>query len=723
MRTRFCASALFLTVILSASALDLTRGESGRIARLVGQILSSNHLRQEALNNRLSKIALDNYLDALDVNHQVFLKSDVDEFREKYAEKIDDLTLAQRNAQPAFIIYKRYMERLRARVDEIEAQLAADHDFEADESLELKRSEKPWPATEDAARELWRKRIKADILQGRLQKEDHETVSERLNKRYSRLLKSMDDLEDDEVLQIYLSAVGAAYDPHSNYMSPSEAENFQIHSVKLELTGIGALLRSEDGYCKIVSLVPGGPAEQSEAIKPNDRIIAVAQADDEPVDVVEMKLNKVVDMIRGKRGTEVRLTVIPASSVDGSETKIVSLIRDVIELKDQHAKAKIVDLPTDSGEKVRLGVIDLPQYYQDSARDVRQIINRLKLEEVDGMILDLRRNGGGILDEAVNLTGLFYKKGPVVQVRDFQNSVTILSDRDPRVAYDGPLVVLVSRLSASASEITAAALQDYGRAIVIGDEATHGKGTVQTLQDLNPFMRRIRGGSSKNDSGMLKFTISNFYRVAGTTTQKYGVKPDIVLPSVYDYMEIGEEHLPNSLEPDKIPAARFQQLNRAKKYVEQLRANSKARVDESVDFGYVKQDIARYLELKERDSVSLKESVRIQEKEDDKKRIEARKKEREERPAAKENVFLLTLDATKNAEELVPLPYLAADEPESDEEEETESEPEETEGDETEEEEEGKKYDPHLREALHILSDYIKALKASPPSGGTPGLS
>ena len=731
MKTRFCATALLLSVILSASALDLTRGESGRIARLVGQIVSSNHLRQEALNNRLSQIALDNYLDALDVNHQVFLKSDIDEFQEKYGDKIDDLTLAQRNAQPAFLIYNRYMERLTARINEIEEQLAAEHDFEAEEALELKRSKKPWPATEEAARELWRKRIKSDILQGRLQKEDHETVTERLKKRYSRLLKSMNELEDDEVLQIYLSAVGGAYDPHSNYMSPSEAENFQIHSVKLELTGIGALLRSEDGYCKIVSLVPGGPAEQSEQIKPNDRIVAVAQADDEPVDVIEMKLNKVVDMIRGKRGTEVRLTVIPATSVDGSKRKIVSIIRDVIELKDQHAKAKIIDLPTDSGEKVRLGVIDLPQYYEDSARDVRQIINRLKLEEVDGMILDLRRNGGGILDEAVNLTGLFFEKGPVVQVRDFQNSVTILSDKDPRVAYDGPLVVLVSRLSASASEITAAALQDYGRAIVIGDEATHGKGTVQTLQDLNPFMRRIRGGNSKNNSGMLKFTISNFYRVAGTTTQKYGVKPDIILPSVYDYMEIGEEHLPNSLEPDKIPAASFRQLNRTKKYVDQLRTRSKARVNEDVDFGYVKEDIARYLKLKERESISLKESVRLKEKENDKKRTETRKKERESRPATKESVYLLTLDATKNAEELVPLPFLAADEPES-EEEEKESNPtskEDSDGtsntDSTDEgdDEGGRKYDPHLREALHILSDYIKALKAAPPAAAAPGLS
>jgi carboxyl-terminal processing protease len=728
MKFRFCLLALLFSLTYPVSGLNLSKGESGRIARLVGQILSSNHLRQEALNNRLSELALDNYLDALDVNHQVFIKPDIEEFREKYSDKLDDLTLAERNAQPAFAIYKRYIERLEARVNDVDELLAAEHDFEKEESLELKRSKKPWPNTVEELNELWRKRIKSDLLQGRLQKEDAETVTERLKKRYSRLLKSMKELEGDEILQIYLSAIGAAYDPHSNYMSPSEAENFQIHSVKLKLSGIGALLRSEDGYCKIVSLVPGGPALMGEQIKPNDRIIAVAQGDDEPVDVIEMKLNKVVDLIRGERGTEVRLTVIPASSADGSERNIVSIIRDVIQLKEQQAKAKIIDLPRADEGKVRLGVIDLPQYYEHCARDVRQIINRLKLEEVDGMVLDLRRNGGGILDEAVKLTGLFFQKGPVVQVRDFQNSVTVLSDKDPRVAYDGPLIVLVSRLSASASEITAAALQDYGRAIVIGDEATHGKGTVQTLQDLNRFMRRVRGAAPKN-SGMLKYTISNFYRVEGTTTQKYGVKPDIVLPSVYDYMEIGEEHLPNSLEPDKIPSAKFQQLDRAKSYVEDLKENSQKRVDQSTDFGYVKADIARYLELKERESISLNESVRITETEEDKDRSDVRKTEREARPEPNESVFLLTLDATKNAEELVLLPYLAANEAETEEEKKDddseEADPAESEETEKAEEEDEatRPYDPHLREALNILSDYINALKKAPPVDSNSNLS
>lgn len=722
MKFRVCLLTLLLTLVYSVSSLELSRGQSGRIAHLVGQILSSNHLRQEALNNRLSQLALDNYLDALDVNHQVFLQKDIDEFKADYSDHLDDLTLKNRDAQPAFKIYRRYLERLSERVEEVESLLETEHDFEAEESLDLKRSKKPWPETLAEVRELWRKRIKSDMLLGRLQNEDIETVTERLQKRYSRLLKSMQELEDDEILQIYLTGIGAAYDPHSTYMSPSEAENFQIHSVKLQLSGIGALLRSEDGYCKIVSLVPGGPAALSEQIKPNDRIVAVAQGNGEPIDVVEMKLNKVVDMIRGERGTEVRLTVIPASSVDGAERKIVSLVRDVIQLKDQQAKAKIIDLPRGESEKVRMGVIDLPQYYEHSARDVRQIINRLKLEEVDGIVLDLRRNGGGILDEAVKLTGLFFPKGPVVQVRDFQNSVSVLSDRDPRVAYDGPLIVLVSRLSASASEITAAALQDYGRALVIGDKATHGKGTVQTLQDLDRFMRRIRGATPKK-SGMLKYTISNFYRVAGTTTQKYGVKPDIVLPSVYDYMEIGEEHLPNSLEPDRIPPADYTSVNRTKPYIATLKARSAKRISENTDFGYVQEDIDRYLEIKERKSISLKESVRLQQKEQEKVRTEARKNERTARPEPNESVFLLTLEATKNAEELVPLPSLAADEATLLEAEAAAEEPAKDTEEDEDAETEGPRFDPHLHEALSILSDYIEALKQDPPSTDKTNLS
>lgn len=719
MKFRLCFLLLSAALAIPALSLDLTRRESGGIANLVGQILSNNHLRQEALDNRLSELALDSYLDALDVNHQVFLRSDVEEFRTQYSDKLDDLTLLAQDARPAYTIYNRYLKRLRSRIDDVAELLEMEHDFSVEESLELKRSEKPWPATEEELTDLWRKRIKSDILQGRLNEEDIDTIKERLSKRYNRLLKTMDELEKDEILQIYLTAIGSAYDPHSTYMSPSEAENFQIHNVKLELSGIGALLRSEDGYCKIVSLVAGGPAALSEQVRPNDRIVEVAQGDDEPVDVVEMKLNKVVDLIRGERGTEVRLTIIPAASVDGSKKKVVSLIRDVIQLKDQQASAKVIDLPQPDGKKLRVGVIDLPQYYDECARDVRQIINRLKLEEVEGMILDLRRNGGGVLDQAVKLTGLFFGKGPVVQVRDFQDSVTVLSDRDPRVAYDGPLLVLVSRLSASASEITAAALQDYGRAIVVGDQATHGKGTVQTLQDLNRFMRRLRGVQPKN-SGMLKYTISNFYRVAGTTTQKYGVKPDIVLPSVYDYMEIGEEHLPNSLEPDKIPALGFPKLNRATPYVSELRSKSEQRINESTDFGYVKEDIARYLELKERESVSLNESKRVAQQEEDKVRTDARKAEREARPESEESVYLLTLDATRNAEELAPLPFLAAGSDDINKEENAALVAPPEEG---EEEDEGPKYDPHLREALSILSDYIDALKKNPPTNSDSNLS
>ena len=755
MKLRFWFSAFLLaSLVYPLLSLDLSQRESGEIANLVGRILSSNHLRQEVLNNRLSALALDNYLDALDVNHQIFLASDIREFREKYSDQLDDLTLQDQSAEAAFEIYKRYLSRLGDRIAQVPSFLESDHDFFADEVLE-ERSEKPWPENEEEASELWRKRIKADILQGRLQDEDAEMIRDRLTKRYARLHKRMEKMEADEILQIYLSSIGAAYDPHSNYMSPSEAENFRINNVKLELSGIGARLSEQGGYCKIVSLVPGGPAARSKQIKPGDRIIAVAQAKGEPVNVVEMKLGKVVQMIRGETGTEVRLTV--ASSVEGSEHKVVSLIRDVIELKDQQVSAKIIDHQKQKGEMLRLGIIDLPQYYESSADDVRKIIDRLKAESVDGILLDLRKNGGGILEEAIKITGLFFPEGPVVQVRDFRDSVNVLSDKDPETAYEGPLVVLVSRLSASASEITAAALQDYERAVLVGDQSTHGKGTVQTLHSLNNFnrvTRRFFGGRPK-DFGMLKYTISKFYRVKGTSTQKYGVRPDIVLPSVYDYMEFGEEHLSESLEPDKVRAASFDVQNQVEPYLSELKIRSNKRVGESTDFAYVREDIDNYIEMNERESLSLNEQFRLEKKAESKARIDRRNEERDARPAPNESVFLLSLDATENVEALIPLPYLAAtrlnlesledeknedhndhndhnQDSEIDEIDEIEkdhndridhNEIEDSEIEDSENQKDRREYDPHLREALNILADYIDAIERSPTSNPKSDLS
>lgn len=722
MKLRHLFLPLSLLLLSQAKGVQLSEGQSGHIARIVGRILSQDHLRQEKFNDELSKVSLQNYLDALDPRRRIFLKIDVEEFRGKYATLLDDLT-KQGDARPAFEIFERYLSRLEERVNKVDPLLEVDHDFETDEALDLDRSEKPWPATEEEADELWRKHIKAEILQGRLDEEPPEDVKERLTKRYTWALKDWKSLEPDEILQRYLTAIGHAYDPHSDYMCPSEVEDFEINHVKLQLTGIGALLRSENGYCKIEELVPGGPAAQSKKIKPKDVIIKVAQADGEPEDVVGMRLRKVVDKIRGTKDTEVRLTIKPA---DGSKTKVVSLIRDVIKLEDRQASAKIIDIPRNIRMRRpprTLAVIQLPQYYQDSARDVRKILQRLQREKVNGIVLDLRNNGGGILEKAVELTGLFFSRGPVVQVRNSRNFIKPHYDRDPQTIYDGPLVVLVNRLSASASEITAAALQDYGRAIIVGDQATHGKGTVQMMISLNHPAFRNRSGAQTQNSGNLKFTTQNFYRVNGAPTQRLGVHPDIVLPSVFDYMEIGEEHLPNSMEIDEIQPAKYPRLNRVDPYLENLKKLSDARVRQDQDFAYVREDIDRFRKFQKSQLLSLNENARIAETQQEEAQIKTREQERQNRPMPKESVFLLSLAAVNEDDPLTPLPYLTAlpaEMPEENAENKNDDKNAGTDSnnqtnEEKDEEEEGRKHDPHLRETLNILSDYVEALEKADP--------
>src|SRR2546423_1386389 len=391
-------------------------------------------------------------------------------------------------------------------------------------------------------------------------------------------------------------------------MGKAELENFSI-TMKLSLFGIGALLRSEDGYCKIQELKPG-PAMASKKLKPNDRIIAVAQGEGEPVEVVDMKLSKVVELIRGPKDTEVRLTVVPADAPDPSVRKVVSLVRAEIKLEEGEAKAKIIEVPASEGKQLRLGIIDLPSFYSNfelegrrptadpksTTTDVAKLLRKLVQEHIDGIVLDLRRNGGGSLEEAINLTGLFIKEGPVVQIRDQRNQIMVDKDPDPTIAYDGPLIVLTSRFSASASEILAGALQDYGRALIVGDSSTHGKGTVQSLLQLAPIMRQ-RGMALTSNPGAIKITIRKFYRVTGSSTQLKGVTPDLVLPSVNNYGEVGEDPLKNRLDWDTIPSATYEKLNRVEPYLAELKRRFEARSGADPDWGYVRADIERYKKL------------------------------------------------------------------------------------------------------------------------------
>lgn len=696
----FAGLAALAILIHTGLAAELNRVQAARIANVVGQILQQAHFRQQRLDDHVSSMFLTNYLNALDYNHMIFLQSDVDSFRGKYATKLDD-ALRNGDVNPAFQIFQVYLERLTERNILVQKLLKQEFDYTEDESFIAQRNKEPWPEDDAASAKLWRQRIKYELLQARLAKEKAEETIGLISRRYNRLEKTMTELDTSDVLQTYLTALAHAYDPHSDYMSPSEATNFDIQHISLSLSGIGAQLIWDDGYTKIRELIPGGPAALSNQLRPGDKIVAVAQAEGEPVDVVEMPLSKVVDMIRGKKGTEVRLTVVPAKNPDNK--KVISLTRDEIKFKEQFAKARVYDFTGEDGKKERVGVVTLPQFYDNCADHVKTLINRLKKEGVDSLVLDLRRNGGGILDEAVELTGLFIKTGPVVQVKEPKREPHVLEDKNSNVVWSGPLVVAVGKLSASASEIVAAALQDHGRALIVGDQSTHGKGTVQQVLALESIITDRRQVPSP---GKLKLTVSKFYRIDGGSTQKQGLTPDVILPSLYDYLDIGEASLDNSLPPDRTTPAEFTPQDQVKPFVSELQANSKARVATSKDFAYVLEDIEQVKKRKEDKAISLNEKKRIAEKDEDKARTEARKKERLSRTKNTNIIWDLDLDMVEAEQPLKAYTGEKKDEyalsqkktPEPDEE------------DEAEESETDPLIDAHLDETLQILRDYKAAL-------------
>ncbi|MDX1951156.1 MAG: carboxy terminal-processing peptidase [Verrucomicrobiota bacterium] len=701
---KFFATLCLATSFLSSFAVEtnfkevFTPEQSGRVAQYVGKILEQVHFRQAPLDDKISEVFLKNYLNTLDYNHLIFLQSDVDEFNARFGKRLDDATLLG-NVGPGYEIFSKYLTRLAERRSYVEKIVKEPMDFTTDESFQVNRTKLPWPANDAEAEKLWRLRIKYELLQGKLAKEKPEETIGMVTRRYQRLERTMKEFDSEEILQTYLTSLAHAYDPHSDYLSPTEAANFDINNISLSLSGIGAQLQWEDGYTKIKSLLPGGPAELSKLLKPGDKIIAVAQADGEPVDTIEMRLNKVVSMIRGKRGTEVRLTIIPASAPDTK--KVISLVRDEVKLKEQFAKARIIDHVDGNGKIVRIGVIDLPQFYDNCASHVEKLLTRLKKEQVEGVVLDLRHNGGGILEEAVSLTGLFMSRGPVVQVKNSQQETEVLDDKNSKTVYRGPLIVLVGKLSASASEITAAALQDYGRALIVGDQTTHGKGTVQRIISLENIIK----DAGFPNPGQLKLTVSKFYRIAGGTTQKHGVTPDIILPSLWDYLEIGEGSLENALPADSIRPATYKVQNQVKPHVETLRKLSRDRMGQSKDFAYLLEDIEEVKQRQEDKTISLNEAKRIAEKQQQKERKEARKKERASRPAPPEKAYEVDLDLVDQNKPLTLStgtkpeekgPAAVALNPDG----EPEEEPEET----------APAYDAQLNEAIAILTDYTGLL-------------
>ena len=703
MKRLLVALALCAIAAWPSQAIEFTATQSGRISFAVSKLLERYHYRQSTVDDALSEKFLRTYLNTLDYNHLIFLQTDVEEFEKLYNQKLDD-ALRAGTSEPAFAIFDRYLQRLAEGRRQVDKALQDKFDFTQEEKFLPARNKAPWPQDKKEAEALWTARVKYELLQGKLNKEKPEETVRLIGKRYARLEKTMREYDAEEILQSYLTALSHTFDPHSDYLSPTEAANFEIQNISLKLSGIGAQLEWDDGNTKIRSLVPGGPAELSKLLKPNDKIVAVGQEKGEMVDVVEMRLNKVVQMIRGERTTKVRLTVIPASAPDTK--KDIVLVRDEIKLKDQHAKAQVIEHIDGLGKMHRLGLVNLPQFYDNCSDDVAKLLERLKKEKVEGVILDLRRNGGGILEESIKLTGLFIKEGPIVQVKDHKDT-RVMKDGDPNIAYDGPLVVLQGKLSASASEITSAALQDYGRALLVGDLTTHGKGTVQQVLSLDRALEDIP------NPGKLKLTVSKFYRIAGGTTQKEGVTPEIVLPSIYDYLDIGESSLENCLPAGGTMPVSYTRLDLVQKYVPELAKRSKVRVDASKDFGYLREDIVEVKKRQDDKSVSLNEAKRVAEKKLVKDQADARKKERAGRKPSMNRSFDLTLE---NIEKNEPMKLVVAVKKEKVTEsgvvvEEASVEPE-------PDADESSPFDPQLDETVAILSDYIGMLKIA-VSGGT----
>ncbi len=584
--------------------------------RLVTSILSRYHYKKFSLNDSLSSVIFDEFINSLDNGKNYFLASDIKEF-EKSRYKIDDF-LINEDIRFFFDVFNKYIERVKERVDFAKLTLEKELDFSTDEYFLIKRDSIDWFKTKEELDQDWLKRIKNDALIYRLNDKDWDFIKTTLQKRYNNLLKFLLQNNADDVYQLAMNSFAESIDPHTNYFSPITSDNFKI-DMSLSLEGIGARLQTEDDYTKIFEIIPGGPADKSKELKADDRIIAVAQGEDgEFEDVIGWRLNDVVRKIRGEKGTVVRLLIIPAGESLNSKPKEVKLVREKVKIEDQAAKNKIIELERD-GRKYKIGVIEIPKFYTDfdarrtgedgksTTKDVKNLIKELKEKGIDGLIIDLRNNGGGALNEAVELTGLFIKAGPVVQVRNSMNIIEVNDDTDTSIYYDGPLAVLINRFSASASEIFSSAIQDYGRGIIIG-ENSFGKGTVQNLIDLNMM------SSNRNEKfGQVKLTVAKFYRINGETTQKYGAKPDIEFPSYFSSDEFGESTQKSALEPDKINPVSYKKVGDISSILTELKLRHQKRANNNPEFEYLLNQIEEYKISRNQKMISLNEKIRRKE--------------------------------------------------------------------------------------------------------------
>jgi carboxyl-terminal processing protease len=647
---------LFLIALLVAPqfahAANDTEATTAKIAKSIADRLPKIHLNRLDFDDNIATNALQVFVDSLDYRHSYFLQSDIDTFQEK-ALKMDDW-LKEGQVRFAQEIYDTFLDRVSNRVDYVNALLDTGFDTSLNETYHWKRDDAPWPKDQSEWDEHWRRLIKSEyinrLVSSQLDEEDRlkkaaeapldeevkvaaevdpetseisKEIADEINlspeefikKYYEQYLTILQDNDPDWLLERYINSFTQVYDPHTTWMSPSTSEDFRI-SMKLSLVGIGAMLRTEDGMAKIVQVMSGGPADRDGRLQAGDKIIAVAQGDEKPVNVLHWPLNKTVKLIRGEKNTKVVLSVIPAADITGTRVKKIDIIRDEVKLEEQAAKSKLHEI-TNGNITNKLGVVTLPDFYLDmdairkdpnnarsSSRDVKDELEKMIKEGAQGIVLDLRNNGGGALEEAINIAGLFISSGPVVQVKNRYWGIKVYSDTDPETTYGGPLVVLVNHLSASASEIVAAALQDYGRAVVIGDTKTHGKGTVQTVI---PLVDR-----DEEKYGNLKITTASFYRIAGGSTQLKGVIPDIIIPSPFDALDIGEESLPHALEWSSVGRAWFRRDRSLNQTLPALRARSENRRQGNEEFLTYLDRINRSAERINSGEISLNLDERLQ---------------------------------------------------------------------------------------------------------------
>ncbi|NRA71043.1 MAG: carboxy terminal-processing peptidase [Gammaproteobacteria bacterium] len=580
----------------------------------VTALFTRTHFKSFDLNDPFSSKIFDRYIESLDYRKNIFTAADIESF-EKYRFSFDEM-LKQGKLLDVYQIYQQHLEKRHQRFSFALKLLDSPMKFEVEDSYQFDREDAQWPASVAELDELWRQRVKYDALNLKMTGKEWPEISKMLGKRYNNALKRITQSKSEDVFQLLMNSFSRSIDPHTSYLSPRNAERFQVE-MSLSLEGIGAVLQVQDDYTVIQSLVSGGPADKSEELVKEDKIIGVAQGDKEIVDIIGWRLDDVVELIKGPKGSTVRLQIISGKAGAASKPSIVSIVRDTIKLEDRAAKSEVLEssLPQFKGRKI--GVITIPSFYVNLTKDVKALITELEKKNVEGIVVDLRNNGGGALTEATSLSGLFIESGPVVQIKNSNEYVDVRNDPDADIFYRGPLTVLVNRYSASASEIFAAALQDYGRAIVVGEQ-TFGKGTVQQHRGLG----RIYDFYEK-PIGFVQYTIQKFYRINGGSTQNKGVVPDIAFPSPIDPAEFGESVADNTLDWDSVKKASYQVFpTKGENYVQDLTKSHELRINSNQEFGFMFEDIKKYKAEKDQVSISLVEKVRVADRDkDDKKSL------------------------------------------------------------------------------------------------------